>query len=1519
MLVWVFLWTGQSASARDVVSTNFTASSVDLTGLLERFETENPQFAIQLPPDASGTISTMTAVARSFALRHRWAVFSLRNQDAVPKDLVISSHWQGMVGSGFYWPRFSRQRILSVQSSPGLQPTRLDQAREDAYAFRINPGETVTYAIEVSGEGLDELVLWKRDAYAAQRQEVATFQGLLLGFSLLISIMVVCLFVIRPQWVFPAAALFVWSSTAFLTVEFGYTRFLEGLFPQIAGLSDKAKASAEALMAVGLLGCILTFVELRKRMVLMAVLVICAMVAGLGLSVWAWFRPEIVSGVARMSFGASAFLACLIAMLLASRGAVRAKASLFFFAAALIWAAAAFVGIESLAEIASLEYLIKSGLVLVMGVLALILARFAFSRGVIHSRFFEDSGRRALALAGSEQCVWDWQEENGLLYVGPELERALGVEQGMLTRGGLRAFLAVINPADRAGYVSAVEAAVARGRGTFAQEFRLRRADDTYRWYELRARAMPGEHGRAIRCIGTLGDVTASKRAEESLLFDAVRDRITELPNRVLFMDRLDREVRRAANDEDPGLHVLVVDIDRFKNVNDSLGHLAGDALLRTMARRLGTLVSSEDTLARLAGDQFGVITDTSGTERTVEDFANEVCRSLAEPSEIGEREVFLTASVGIATWHSEAGTAEDLLKDAEIALYEAKRNGKDSVRSFEPPMRDDRPELLHLESELRRALERDEMEVLYQPIMRLEDQELAGFEALIRWRHPKRGLLLPEEFIGLAEESGLIEELGEFVLYEAARQLGIWQRAFRPKQPLFMSINVSHAQLLGRHLVDEVRTLLSREDLADGTLKLEITESMVMENPELSVQVLRRLKQLGVGLACDDFGTGYSSLATLQRLPFDVLKLDKSFLEADPEDDAAEIILQSIIDLAANLEIAVVAEGVESQEQAERLQDMGCDFGQGYLFGEPMTSRKVIDSLGGSALLLRYTTAKTGGFFKRLVRRDKSAPHIDEPELFEAREPFRPRDPVDSAIPPPPPPPPPPAPTPAPPPVQAAPPPPASPPAPERPAAADRATQSLADNLAKRPAASAQPAPQPAANMPPPGTRPLPARTDELTRIAGIDADTARLLAQMNYGTYRKIANLTATDMTLVNDKLGAPGRVEREEWVRQAKEILIGKPPKPPEPKAAEPAAPEVEAVPPAAEPLPEPQQPVSSGFSAPPLRAPRKEAAPTSRFEARLDQISSGTPPAPQPEAPPEPQPDMFAAAEASPPAPPAETPAPAAAAAPGAPDDLTLIAGIGPTMANDLKGLGIVSFKQLCELSDEEAENVNQETGFPGRVEREEWREQAVELMAGKPPRAKVDREQQRADATPELVPEPVPAPAPAAPDDLSLISGVGPAIANNLNEFGITTYQQLVALSDEDAERVNDFVGFPGRVQREEWREQAAELLAGKAPRAKVDKEAKAETQKAKKLPAPAPKEEGAAPAKIAPPSAKDDLTKIKGIGPALQRELQNMGFHTFQQLSELNPEQIDEVNTQIGFPGRVERENWIGQARELAA
>jgi EAL domain-containing protein (putative c-di-GMP-specific phosphodiesterase class I) len=318
------------------------------------------------------------------------------------------------------------------------------------------------------------------------------------------------------------------------------------------------------------------------------------------------------------------------------------------------------------------------------------------------------------------------------------------------------------------------------------------------------------------------------------------------------------------------------------------------------------------------------------------------------------------------------------LLRDAAVALYEAKRRGKDSAEVFRATMRDDRNELVTLESDLRRAVERGEIEVHYQPIARLEDMDLAGFEALVRWRHRTLGLLGPERFVKVAEQTGLIKDLGRHVLIEAGRQLGIWQRTFRPKQPLFVSVNVSSTQLVGSTLVEDVQSILAREAIIRDTFKIEVTESIVMENPELAAQILERLKQLGVGLSCDDFGTGYSSLSNLRRLPFDTLKIDRAFLEAEMVDERAYIILRSIVSLAHELGLALVAEGIEAQDHIDRLSALGCEYGQGFFIGQPMTGKQVIDALSG----VPYSGSKKSAMallWERMVGARKAAERVEE------------------------------------------------------------------------------------------------------------------------------------------------------------------------------------------------------------------------------------------------------------------------------------------------------------------------------------------------------------------------------------------------------------------------------------------------------------------------------------------------------------------------------------------------------------
>ena len=417
-----------------------------------------------------------------------------------------------------------------------------------------------------------------------------------------------------------------------------------------------------------------------------------------------------------------------------------------------------------------------------------------------------------------------------------------------------------------------------------------------------------------------------------------MHDNLTGLPNRELFLDRLDSVLAFAKADPAIKPTVMVIDLDRFKQVNDSVGVAVGDSILLTLARRLGRLLKPQDTLARLTGDQFALILLSERETERIIAFAETLRKGLRAPVTFNDRELFLTASIGIALGDGEPRRTDEVLKDAELAMYHAKRIGGDRIEVFKQSMRMRQSDRVTLESELRRALEREEIKIVYQPIVRLEDRSVAGFEAMPRWHHPKLGRASPAEFLAVAEEVGLIVDLGMFVIERAARQLSTWQRALRRRDPLFASVNISSRQLLRQDLIHDLRTVIARAGLARGTLKLELTEALVMENPEHTAQMLQRIRDLGAGLALDDFGSGHASLAYLQRFPFDSIKIDQSFVRTNGK-GSRPVILRSLISLAHDLGMEVVAEGAETDSDAVELYQLGCEYAQGHCFGEPMNA----------------------------------------------------------------------------------------------------------------------------------------------------------------------------------------------------------------------------------------------------------------------------------------------------------------------------------------------------------------------------------------------------------------------------------------------------------------------------------------------------------------------------------------------------------------------------------------------------
>jgi diguanylate cyclase (GGDEF)-like protein/PAS domain S-box-containing protein len=540
--------------------------------------------------------------------------------------------------------------------------------------------------------------------------------------------------------------------------------------------------------------------------------------------------------------------------------------------------------------------------------------------------------RELAAVTASHQGVFELDLRTGLLSLSAEGASIFGFPAGAVEIGR-QSWLARIHPDDRDVYEQAIETYRRHPGAAFRLEFRAR-VGTRSAWFELRA-TMIGQGTEAERCLGLIADVTARKLADAP--HPASVDALTGLGTRAALLTRLD------TLDGDFGRTTLaVLDIDRFKAVNDSLGHGGADALLRAAAMRLRERVCKahqpECGLYRAGGDMFVAIgLDVLDTAR----FGESLLAAFAVPFGVQRREVFLPVSIGIAS-AANAEDGEDLLAQAELAMIDAKRQGGARVCLYSSTLTAPKPpDTVALETDLRHALERGQIEVHYQPIVRLRDDHVAGFEALMRWRHPERGLIEPAGFIPYAEQSGLIGSLGEIVLRHALRDIAIWQKAFPASPPLFVSVNVAWRQIADESFARTLAKLVAAAKLPRRSLRLEITESAVMQGQDLAEAALERLRKLGVGLAIDDFGTGHSSLGHLRRFPFDTIKIDKCFLAESGERTGAAI-LKSMIALAHELRLAVVAEGVESETDVQRLARMGCEYGQGFLFGPPLPADNV-------------------------------------------------------------------------------------------------------------------------------------------------------------------------------------------------------------------------------------------------------------------------------------------------------------------------------------------------------------------------------------------------------------------------------------------------------------------------------------------------------------------------------------------------------------------------------------------------
>jgi diguanylate cyclase (GGDEF)-like protein/PAS domain S-box-containing protein len=927
-----------AANAVEAVNVRTDAAAIDLTDAVEYQHSDSDRIQVSTAPGADAIVRRIEVHAR--AAGKYWAVFALANNGDEQIDrLIVAPHYR-MVGSGLIWPDLGLSRIVYITPSSGDPPEKQDNANADVFRVTLDPGTVITFIAELRTPRLPQLYLWEPDAYKDKVNSLTLYQGIVIGIAGLLALFLTILFVVKGSVMFPAAAALGWAVLVYIGIDFG---FWGKVFDMSSGAERIWRASGEAILAATLLVFLFAYLNLNRWHVRYAHITV-GWLAFLGaLVAIALYSPEVASGIARISLFFVAVLGFVLVVYLSTHGYDRAVMLIPTWLLLMVWVFGAAVTVLGFLTNDIVGPALLGGLVLIVMLIGFTVMQHAFAGGITQG-IVSDVERRALALTGAGDMIWDWDVPSDKIFTSAETEALLGLKSKSL-EGPAAKWLEVLHPLDRDRFRATLDNVVEQRRGRVSQDFRLRATDGHYVWLALRARPVVGSDGEVIRLVGTLNDVTEMKTAEERLLHDAVHDNLTGLPNRELFLDRLEAVLGFAKADIKHRPTVMVVDLDRFKQVNDSVGMAVGDSILLTLARRLGRVIKPQDTLARLAGDQFGLILVSETDTARVTTLAQTLRRTLRSPITFNDREIFVTGSIGMTLGDNEPQRAEEVLKDAELAMYHAKRGGGDRIEVFKPGMRSRKTDRLTLESDLRRAIEREEISILYQPIVRLEDRVVAGFEALARWNHPKLGRMSPAEFINIAEDTGLIVELGLFMLERTAKQLSAWQRTVRQRNPLFASVNVSSRQLLRHDLIQDLRSVLTRSSVARGSLKLEITESVVMENPEHAAQMLQRLRDLGAGLALDDFGTGYSSLAYLQRFPFDTIKIDQSFVRTTPK-GTRPVILRSIIALAHDLGMDVVAEGAETDSDAVELFQLGCEYAQGYVFGAPMTAEKARDML---------------------------------------------------------------------------------------------------------------------------------------------------------------------------------------------------------------------------------------------------------------------------------------------------------------------------------------------------------------------------------------------------------------------------------------------------------------------------------------------------------------------------------------------------------------------------------------------
>lgn len=925
------------AVAFEVISVPGDVNAINLRAGVDILSGESGRIQLSTAPGEDGIIRRIEVLASDENTNPNWALFALRNETDVQLERLLVAPFFRMPGSGVIAPDLGANRISVITVSHGLRPSRFSDGEGDVFDITLDPGATVTFIAELNEGSLPELYLWKPDAYRDYVNSFTLFRGTVLGISSLAAVFLTIMFVVKGRGVFPATAAFAWAVLAYLLIDFGIMGRLLGVGN---GSIQPFRAAGEAALATTLFGFLFIYLNLHRWHLRFIHLALALTAVFLILFGFAFFQPAIAATIARIVLVLLGLAGLFIIVLLALRGYDRAVLLVPTWIIYLAWLFYGWMVITGRVSNDIAQPAVAGGLVLIVMLIGFTAVQHAFSEGQVSVGTLSEVERRALALTGSGDFVFDWNIDRDRVNVSEELSLRLGERRGAL-KGAIKRWLDRVHPEDRDRFRAALDTLVEMRRGKINTDIRIANQDGSQRAFRLRVKPVLGGDGQVTRIVGTLQDVSEERAARERLLHDSVNDSLTGMPNKELFLDRLERALSRSRTNGGAKPAVFLVDIDKFADLSERVGLTASDSVLLASSRRIARLLRPLDTVSRINGDQFAIILASEQSVGKIAEVAEQIRKALRAPFNFGERDLTVTVSIGITIFDNSSAEAIDILRDAELAMYYAKRHGGDRIEAYRASARSIAAYSRASEEDLARGLRQGELRVEFQPIVDIHTNQIAGAEALMRWHHSSRGIIPPDEFIPLAERTGQIDKLGRLAFEQAANQAEALRRAFPLSDEFFVSVNLSPRQLATESMISDMKSLVGQYASVIKHLKLEVTETQVMTNPEHSAYVLESFKAMGLGLALDDFGTGYSSLSYLHRFPFDTIKIPAPFVQINEQSGMSHTqvpIMRAVMLLANELSLKVIAEGAETDEDVERLRQLNCKYAQGFAFGAAMT-----------------------------------------------------------------------------------------------------------------------------------------------------------------------------------------------------------------------------------------------------------------------------------------------------------------------------------------------------------------------------------------------------------------------------------------------------------------------------------------------------------------------------------------------------------------------------------------------------